>query len=227
MTITLGNMLFRVFAAVSLAMICAACGVPKLVEVKGGSHSYQDSLLVTVVLNDSVFTEQEISDFVRLDSTVFPNLRPTPQFDSLQRVRRPIATMIVTNLASIPIRVPLAKWYSRRGLGNDDFPVVYSIGNATGALNPPLKPIMDGSLDVTNMLWYSDRRFVTIQPNQSLILEDSIDVLSLSAIIYESSNYPPGRYWIAFTYSNIFIRQGKNNYWTGSISTDTVYFEIK
>ncbi len=228
MRIDLGSRLIRLFAAVLLAMICAACGVPNLVEVKQGSHRYQDSLLVRVILNDSVFTVREISEFIRLSDTVNPMSGPSPQYDSLQRARRPLATLIADNLGSTALRVPSAYWNARIELGYTEYPAAYSIGNSTGVLTLRHKPNVVTTRDYGIPLsWYVTDPFLTVQPHQTTILEDSIDVLALDEYVYEQISYPPGRYWIAFTYHNSWVREGKTNYWTGSISTDTVYFEVK
>lgn len=193
------------------------------VPIESRSQSSLQDVRLGANLNDSNFTLTEINRFISVNRSIYPVTVWTEREDSLSAVlrtlKRPVARVVVSNIAKVPLFFPSGMF--GKGVGRiDDFELclIYQFGK-------------EGNDSVLNMPSRSDYRlfthqpnyFVKLKPHDSALIEDSLDFIVCS----DGRQLESGRYWLVFYYQNFFTKKGQSDYWIGRIQSDTLWFRIE
>jgi hypothetical protein len=197
------------------------------------SKSHNDSLNLTVTLNDTVFRLDQINKYLRLRHEVYRTAQLPPHFqiliDSMEATHRPKARIMVNNRSGSIYIAPIGEiLWGPASLGGADHALQFDYGKqgSDTVLNDP-SHMRDGKPTVI-IERYSPYKpndpgyFQELRPGQSKILFDSLDFFSDC----EASRIPEGNYWLVIFYLNYNKVKGVSNYWTGRIQSDTIRFSV-
>lgn len=215
--------------SVGIGVICGGCNYSNFKLDETSPAIYQDSLRLSVSLQDTIFSRSSVNIAIHLESIVYPMLHQTALLDSLNSLKRPRAQVSITNLSHRKLFVPAAhpSFTFRPGNASNLDPLEYRIiwSGDTGTSSVIRLRIESGIHadrarfgPVVSDFWQK------VPSGQTQVLCESRDLFEVEL---EDRDLPPGEYKVVFFLSNRWRKHAGDNYWTGAIQSDTVRFYLR